>query len=169
MHQSVLQLQRTIGNHAVNQLVSQRNPQPAIQREIEMEANGLPKLNTLFDTAAFQVSNLVKVDTYKRFRDKLAPDHPMKTKSFSEAWAIKTMRPTIHAFAEAEFSPENTAFLLEVETYKESPTADTATQIYNDYIRAGAASQINISGATRLEYAAANTALTGAPATRGRR
>ncbi len=170
MHNSVLQLQRTIGNRAVGELVSQRNAEPkAVQRVIDMEDNGLPKLPSLFNQAVFEIARLVNMDTFARFKAKLAADHPMKTKTFQDAWAIKTMRPTILQFAQSEFSPENINFLLAIETYKEAPSQDSAVQIYTDYIRVGAATQINISSGTRGEYDTAITALTDAPVTRGRR
>ncbi|MEO8610594.1 MAG: regulator of G-protein signaling domain-containing protein [Chloroflexota bacterium] len=169
LHRSVLQLQRTIGNRAVSELVSQRSaPSAAIQREIEMESSGLPKLSTLFNQAAFEVSALVNVDTYKRWRARLPESHPAKTKNFEQAWAIKTLRPTILQFAQSEFSPENINFLLAVETYKEAPSADKAIQLYINYIQVGSASQVNIGAVTRGLYDAANASLTDAPVTRAR-
>jgi hypothetical protein len=168
MQRSLLQLQRTIGNHAVSQLVNQRSAETSVQRVIAMEASGLPVLSTYFDTAAYQVSVMVNADTYVRFKDKLAASHPMKTKTFQQAWAIKTMRPTILQFAQSEYSPENINFLLAVETYKESPSVDKAVQLYTDYIRAGAPTQVNLSAATRGEYDTANATFTAAPVTRAR-
>ncbi|MEO8610595.1 MAG: hypothetical protein ABI690_22045 [Chloroflexota bacterium] len=170
LHRSVLQLQRTIGNRAVSELVSQRStPTTYVQRVIAMEASGLPVLATLFNDAFTNISAMVNVDFYARFAGALPADHPVKNKTFQQAWAIKTMRPTMREAAAKELSPESIDFLQAVETYKEAPTVDKAVQIYNDFIRVGAATQINLSQAARLPYDAANTALTAAPATRGRR
>lgn len=169
MQRGVLQLQRTIGNKAVSQLVSQKQLESSsVQREIEMEVTGLPKLSTYFNDAFASIAAMVDADMFPRFKAKLAADHPMKNKPFLQAWAIKTMRPTLLQYAQSEFSPENINFLLAVEAYKESPSVDKAMQIYTDFINEAAATQVNLSAAVRLRYDTAHATFTAAPATRAR-
>lgn len=169
MHHSILQLQRTIGNKAVSEMVSQNKPESSsVQREIEMEATGLPKLSTYFNDAFASIAAMVDADMFPRFKARLADSHPMKNKSFLQAWALKTMRPTLLQYAQSEFSPENINFLLAVEAYKESPSVDSAMQIYTDFINDAAATQVNLSAAVRLRYDAAHATFTAAPATRAR-
>jgi hypothetical protein len=166
---SVLQLQRIIGNKAVGKIVSQNKQGAAsVQREIEMEATGLPKLSTYFNDAFASIAAMVDADMFPRFKAKLAADHPMKEKAFLQAWALKTMRPTLLEYAQEEFSPENINFLLAVEAYKESPSVDKAMQIYTEFINEAAATQVNLSAAVRLRYDAAHATFTAAPPTRAR-
>jgi hypothetical protein len=170
MQRSLMQLQRTIGNQAVNDLVSQRSaPEASVQRVIEMESSGLPKLSTLFDDAFAAIAGMVDADFFNRYKTKLPADHPVKNKTFLETWAIKTMRPTLRQGAAAEFSTENIDFLLAVESYKEAPSADKAINIYNTFISEAAATQVNLSAAVRGPYDEAIALLNQAPATRGRR
>jgi hypothetical protein len=168
MHNSVLQLQRTIGNRAVGVLVSQHKTKAAVQRVIEYEANGMPKLDNLFSDAYINISAMVNSDMWSRCRQTLAPGDAMRTSTFQTAWDDKATRAKIRAFAKSEFSEDSVNFLLAVESYKESPSVDKAITIYTTYIRPGAPEEINLSQKARKPYDDAHTALTAAPVTRAR-
>ncbi len=168
MHNSVLQLQRTIGNRAVGVLVNQHKTEATVQRVIEYEANGMPKLDNLFSDAYINISAMVNADMWSRCRQTLAPGDAMRTSTFQTAWDDKVTRAKIRAFAKAEFSEDSVNFLMAVESYKEAPSVDKAIAIYTTYIRPGAPEEVNLSQKARKPYDDAHTALTAAPVTRAR-
>lgn len=63
------------------------------------------------------------------------------------------LQESFRTFCMKTWSVENLLFYLAVRNFKLSPTIDEASTIYNDFIKTGSCTEINIEGSTRLHIA----------------
>jgi hypothetical protein len=98
-----------------------------------------------WDTPQDVKTALEQVGMFEYLRDNAIPDS-LETVLADGNWEV-----ILHQYAASEYSTENLDFLRAVATFESSGDLGQASEIYNHFVTANAATQVNLSGSVRTD------------------